>query len=218
MPAEPKWRREALDKLHGHAKALKNDPHLGAVVRRTGPIALNTHPRAFHSLVRAIVSQQISVKAAQTIHGRLLGLVGGERGLSPAAVADLHEDDLRAAGLSGQKTRYLYALSEHALDGRLPVNKLHRMSDEAVTGALVDVPGIGVWTAQMFLMFYLAREDVWPVGDLGLREALARLHGTERPTEKAAQPLGDRWAGRRSVATWYLWRSLEGSSNDGGIW
>lgn len=216
--SQPAWRKAALEKLHQHSVALKKDPLLGPVVRRTGPVRLNTHGDPFHSLSRAIVSQQISMKAAETIYGRLLGAVGGEKKLTPTSVLELGDAQLRPLGLSQQKIRYLLALSERVETGALPIRKLHRMDDEEVSHLLVQTPGIGEWTAQMFLMFFLAREDVWPVGDLGMCEALGRLHGIERPTAREARAMGEPWLGRRSVAAWYLWRSLEGEPQEGGIW
>lgn len=216
--SHPSWRKKNIEVLTAHAFTLKKDPVLGKVVRQTGPIELRHAPSPFHALARAIVSQQISVKAAQSVYGKLTALVGGEKDLIPENVICLEDAQIRSAGLSSQKTVYLKDLSAHALDGRLPLSTLHKLDDDEVAERLVAVRGLGVWSAHMFLMFHLARPDIWPVGDLGLREALGRALNIERPTPKDSQALGDRWLGKRTTACWYLWRSLEGEADAGAIW
>lgn len=213
MP-QPAWRQKALEVLDKHTVGLKKDPLLGPTVKRVGPVRLNHAPSPFHSLVRAITSQQVSVKAAESIYGRLLEKAGGEKNLKPETLLALSVEEIRSCGYSGMKTSYLRDLSEHALDGRLPLGKLYKLEDEEVSDRLVAVKGIGIWSAQMFLMFYLARPDVWPTGDLGLREALGRIHQQPRPSPKESEALGDKWQGKRSVACWYLWRSLEGNPKE----
>jgi DNA-3-methyladenine glycosylase II len=160
-------------------------------------------------LLRAIVSQQLSVRAASTIFGRLCAL--SEGGVPGPAMLLAHDDAaLRAAGLSSQKVRYVRDLARRVADGRLDLGALDRQDDAAVLAALTGVLGIGTWTAEIFLLFQLHRPDVMPVGDLGLLTAMQRLYRKRaRPTPAQALRLAQRWRPHRSVAAWYLWRSLE---------
>ena len=159
--------------------------------------------------MRSIVSQQLSTSAAATIHARLIALVGKEQPLPEDWLA-LNDPDLRAAGLSRQKIAYIRDLARHVHDGLLPMAKLHRMSDDEVIAALTEVKGIGVWTAQMFLMFRLNRPDILPVLDLGIRNAFRRAYKLRKePTEKRMRAIAKPWTPYRSVASWYLWQSLE---------
>lgn len=161
----------------------------------------------FQTLARAIVGQQISVKAADRIWTRFEGLTGR---VVPERVGELAPDALAACGLSRRKAEYLVDLAGHFADGRIEPARWKKMDDEAVIAELVDVRGIGRWTAEMFLIFNLRRPDVWPVDDIGLQKAVARhyLDGV-RPTPKILRKLGERHAPWRTVATWYLWRSLD---------
>ncbi|MEZ6017286.1 MAG: DNA-3-methyladenine glycosylase 2 family protein [Planctomycetota bacterium] len=192
----------------------RSDPALGAALTRVAPFpgfpsATGTDSH-FHALARSIISQQLATAAARTIHGRVRALSPGPRFLRPEDVLALAPAALRGAGLSGAKLASLVDLAERCLDGRLALHRVARMSDEEVIERLVEVRGIGRWTAQMFLMFRLGRLDVLAPDDLGLREGLRRLDGLpERPTPKALAVRGECWAPLRSVASWALWRLTE---------
>ena len=187
------------------------DPVLREVIVRVGPCRFA--PRAegthFDALVRAIVYQQLSGKAAATIHGRVRDHFGGRDPL-PAELLATPDEPLRAAGLSRQKLGYLRSLAEHVEAGALPLDVIHTLDDEAVIQALVDVKGIGRWTAQMFLMFRLGRLDVLPELDLGVQKGIQLAYGRRTlPTPKQVLRIGAAWAPYRSVASWYLWRLLD---------
>jgi DNA-3-methyladenine glycosylase II len=200
--------------VRGAAEALRAaDPLLGAVIARAGPCRIQGRRDPFLALAEAIVYQQLSMKAAATIWKRLEGLFEGRR-VNPLALGRLSTQRLRGAGLSRQKIRYLRSLASSFEDGTLDASHLRRSSDEEVIETLTRLPGIGRWTAEMFLIFCLKRPDVWPVDDLGVLKGLKRLLGLRRlPDRKKALALGERWRPYRTVATWYLWRGLDG----GGI-
>ena len=190
----------------------RRDPILRELMRRHGPcgLAASQHTDPFVALLRAIISQQLSAKAASTIAGRVHGLLGGRP--TPAAVSTLSDLQLREAGLSGQKVRYLRDLCVRIDNGTLSLNALDRMSDDQVIEALTRVKGIGRWTAEMFLMFRLQRPDVLPVGDLGIVKAVQRAYGFRSvPSPARLLRLGESWRPYRSVACWYLWASLNNS-------
>ena len=201
------------DSVWRRAKArLARDPVLAPVIAgahgRPQPDPAGTH---FAAVLRAIVYQQLSGKAAATIHGRLITAFG-ERTPPPADLAIAEDTRLRACGLSRQKIGYLRDLALKTASGVLPIDRLHELEDEAVVEALASVKGIGRWTAQMFLMFRLGRPDVLPVGDLAIRNAmrwLYRLRGDPKP--ERLQRIAEPWRPFRSIACWYLWRSLEPS-------
>jgi DNA-3-methyladenine glycosylase II len=199
------WQRAAVRHLK------KADPVLERIIERVGPNRFGARAAGSHldALVRSIVGQQLSTSAATTIHGRLLVLVGEANPLPEDWLA-LNDPDMRAAGLSRQKIAYIRDLARHVKDGELPMDRLHLMSDDEVIEALTAVKGIGVWTAQMFLMFRLGRPDILPVLDLGIRNAFRRAYKLRKdPTAKRMQALAKSWAPYRSVASWYLWQSLE---------
>src|SRR5688500_9916428 len=189
---------------------LRRDPVLAALIREYGPCGLAEAQRADHfsALVRAIVFQQLSTKAASTIYGRMVALLpGGE--LSPAALAALTDDQLRSAGISRQKAGYLRDLCAKVTAGVVPLDDLEAMDDEQVVAALTTIKGIGRWSAEMFLMFRLHRPDVLPVGDLGIVNAVMKVYRLrKKPTAARLTRLGEAWKPYRSVASWYLWRSL----------
>ena len=190
---------------------LKRDPILAALIKTHGPCGLAQAQRADHfsALARAITFQQLSTKAAATIYNRVVALMGGETP-TPEAFNRLTDDQLRTAGLSRQKTAYLRDLSEKVATGALDLNALEQMDDEGVIKALVQVKGIGRWSAEMFLIFRLHRPDVLPVGDLGIVTAITRVYRwRKRPTPARILKLGEAWRPYRSVASWYLWRSLD---------
>jgi DNA-3-methyladenine glycosylase II len=187
------------------------DPILADIITRVGPCRLEARATGTHydSLVRSIVFQQLSGKAAGTIHRRFCELYPGKR---PRAESVLATDDaqLRSAGLSRQKIGYLRDLSARVADGSLPLAHLGRLQDDAIIEHLVQVKGIGKWTAQMFLMFRLGRPDVLPDLDLGIQNAIQRAYGLKkRPLPKDVLRIGEKWRPYASVASWYLWRSLE---------
>jgi DNA-3-methyladenine glycosylase II len=199
------WQRTAVRHLK------RADPVLAHIIERVGPsrFARPTAGSHLDALVRSIVSQQLSTSAAFTIHSRVLALVGVPEPLPHNWLA-LEDPDLRAAGLSRQKISYIRDLARHVQEGALPMAKLHEMEDDAVIEALTQVKGIGVWTAQMFLMFRLGRPDILPVLDLGIRNAIRRAYRLRKePTAKRMHALAKSWEPYRSVASWYLWQSLE---------
>ena len=192
-----------------HLKTV--DPVLGRIIDRVGPCRLEARRTGTHydALVRSIVFQQLSGKAAGTIHRRFCEIYPGKR---PRAehVLTTRDDALRAAGLSRQKIGYLRDLSARVADRSLPLAHLGRLSDDAIIDHLVQVKGIGRWTVQMFLMFRLGRPDVLPELDLGVQNAIRSAYGlTSRPTPKEVLAIGAPWRPYASVAAWYLWRSLE---------
>jgi 3-methyladenine DNA glycosylase/8-oxoguanine DNA glycosylase len=164
----------------------------------------------WESLARAIVYQQLAGAAAATIHGRVCALTPGTRFPRPEELLALEDDVLRGAGLSRGKLASLRDLAERLGDGRLSLRAIGRLSDEAIVERLVTVRGIGVWSAQMFLMFRLGRLDVMPSGDLGVREGVRLLDGRDdRPTPAETEERGAAWAPLRSVGAWYMWRLVE---------
>ncbi len=185
------------------------------LVLRHGPcgLAAHQHEDPFAALVQAIVSQQLSTKAAATISGRVNALCRG--GIpTPTSLERLSDTQLRAAGLSGQKTRYVRDLSRRVLDGTLNLAAVETFGDEEVVEALTAVNGIGRWTAEMFLIFRLQRPDVLPVGDLGIVKAVQRNYRLRSaPSVKRLEQLGEHWKPYRSVACWYLWASLDNTPN-----
>ena len=186
------------------------DPVMCDVIRQVGPYTLVLDKNRFGTLVRSIVSQQISTKAARSIRQRLFALTTPGR-LTAKKVARLDPDQLRAAGLSAQKSSYVRDLAHKTLNGEVRLRQLGRMSDEDVIAELIQVKGIGRWTAQMFLMFCLGRLDVFPHDDLGIRSALKRLYGLpDLPDKALSHKIAEPWTPYASVASWYCWRSSDG--------
>jgi DNA-3-methyladenine glycosylase II len=191
---------------------MRRDPVLAKAIKAIGPCLLADRQRRDHltALVGAIVSQQLSTKAAATIFGRFQALFPDGTIPGPRAIAALDDATLRGVGLSGQKVGYLRDLCARLDDGRLLLGELDALDDESVIERLVAVKGFGRWTAEMFLMFRLHRPDVLPVGDLGIVSAVHRLYGLrKRPDPKRLMKLGEAWRPYRSVACWYLWQSLK---------
>src|SRR5262249_8952236 len=178
------------------------DPHLRAIIDRVGPCLLEPKPDRFGTLVRAIIGQQISSKAAASIHGRLVEIAG--ESYRPERLIALGEEALRGVGLSGVKARYVLNLSEAVASGAVPLDAIDdSWSDAEVIEVLVSVKGIGVWTAEMFLIFALNRPDVLPVGDLGVRAGLRNRHGLdELPKPADCHALAEAWRPYRSIAIW----------------
>jgi 3-methyladenine DNA glycosylase/8-oxoguanine DNA glycosylase len=207
-----------------HRKALTHlrraDPVIARVIDVVGPCRFQVRADGTHfdALVRAIVYQQLSGKAAATIHGRLKGLFG-DRDPRPEELLAVSEETLRSVGLSRQKLSYIRDLAARVASGELPVDNLHDLDDEALTEALVRVKGIGKWTAQMFLMFRLGRQNVLPDLDLGIQNGIRRAYGLrKRPKPKDVLRIGARWAPYASVASWYMWRVLEVPAWDTATW
>ena len=203
----------------GYARArrvlTRRDPVLGAAIKRIGVCGMAERQRRDHlsALIGAIVSQQLSTKAAATIFGRFLSLFPEQQIPSAAAIAALDDAALRSVGLSGQKVGYLRDLCARIADGRLWLEDLDGLPDELVIERLTAVKGFGRWTAEMFLMFRLHRPDVLPAGDLGIVNAVRKLYGLRtQPDPKRLQKMGEAWRPYRSVACWYLWQSLKAYS------
>jgi DNA-3-methyladenine glycosylase II len=190
---------------------MRRDPVLRELIRRHGACGLAAAQRTDHfsALVRAITYQQLSTKAAATIYGRMAALMPGGQP-TPEGFASVADDQLRAAGMSRQKLGYLRDLCEKIATRSLDLDALDAMPDEDVIVALSQVKGIGRWSAEMFLIFRLHRPDVLPVGDLGIVIAIQKAYRfRKRPTPERMRRLGEAWKPYRSVATWYLWRSLD---------
>jgi len=186
----------------------KSDPVLSAIIERVGPFRMNYEEPAFPSLAEAIVYQQLHGNAAATIFGRLAALTGNP--LTPEGILKLSEGQMRAVGLSKQKLSYLRDLAAKTHSGELDFTRLPELPDAEVIKQLTQVKGIGVWTAHMFLMFALRRPNVLPTGDLGVQMAI-RKHYRKRKLPKPAQmeKIAKRWEPYRSVACWYLWKSMD---------
>lgn len=194
---------------HALLHLKSRDPLLAQVIDRVGPYALQLRDPGFSTMARSIVYQQLSGRVASVIYGRLAEAAGGAR-LTPERVLRLRPVRMRALGLSCQKTEYIRDLARRTRAGQIDFAAFSALSDEAVIEALTAVKGVGVWTAQMFLIFALGRPDVLPTGDLGVRAAVRKLYGlAESPKPAELAELGAKWRPYRSVASWYLWRSLE---------
>ena len=211
----------------------KSDPLMRAIIERVGPCRMEYGDPNFHSLAEAIVYQQLNGKAAATIFKRFTALAGDP--VTPAGILKISAEHLRAVGLSKQKSSYLFDMAERAQRGDLDFSRLDGMTDEEVVEHLTQVKGVGVWTAHMFLMFTLKRENVLPIGDFGIRMAMyknyleraaKRKNGSGRsikknarakpakekitlPTPEQMEKIAKRWEPFRSIACWYLWRSLD---------
>ena len=208
----------------------KSDPVMRAIIERIGPCRMQFSPLEFHSLAEAIVYQQLNGKAAETIFKRFAAMTGEP--LTPEGILKLSDEQMRAAGLSKQKSAYLKDLAAKTSSGLLDFARLPDLPDAEVVEHLTQVKGIGVWTAQMFLMFTLKRENVLPAGDFGVRMAMykhyldvqrnvgraakrsaaakkARKKKIKLPTPEQMEKIAKRWEPYRSIACWYLWQSLD---------
>ena len=189
----------------------KRDRKMKKLIPRFGEARLRSRGDAFTTLARSIVGQQISVKAAQSVWDRFAKTAGGEAThLLPATVGALALPTLREAGLSARKCEYLLDLARHFADGRVQESAWQDMDDDAIIDELVAIRGIGRWTAEMFLIFHLMRPNVMPLDDLGLIKGISQNYFSGEPVSRAeAREVGEAWAPFRSVATWYIWRSLD---------
>jgi DNA-3-methyladenine glycosylase II len=194
-----------------------SDPTMARLMDRVGKIDLATRlerrkeerpPDAYGALLRAIVGQQLSTKAARTIYLRVVDLFGGATP-SPEQLLEAPEEDLRACGLSGRKTEYVRDLAAHVISGELELDRLEELGDEEAIEEIVAVRGLGRWTAEMFLLFHLQRPDVLSGGDLGIRKAIQVEYGLEEmPSPTRVIEIGESWRPHRSLASLYLWESL----------
>ena len=190
----------------------RSDPVLSEIIDRVGDYGIEFRDPNFETLVKSIVYQQLSGRVASVIFGRVVKAAGGK--LTPESILKLRPGRMRALGLSGQKTAYIRDLARHTRDGKVDFAELLALSDEAVIERLTEVKGVGVWTAHMFLIFALRRTDVLPLGDLGIRAAIRKAYGfAELPEAAEMQALAARWRPYCTVASWYLWRSLEPNAN-----
>lgn len=184
------------------------DPVLAGLIDRIGPCRIEYGPPEFHSLAEAIVYQQLNGKAALRIFERLTALAG--QPLSPSGILELSDDQMRSVGLSKQKSSYLRDMAERTRQGRLDFSKLADLSDEEVVAHLTQVKGVGVWTAQMFLMFTLRRPNVLPTGDFGVQSAIKKHYRKRRlPTPAEIKKIARPWEPYCTIACWYLWKSMD---------
>lgn len=195
-----------LTKAKNHLR--KACPLLAEVIKQVGPCTMTFNPDTFSVLCRSIVNQQLSTKAAAAIGAKVLKLIGGK--YAPKKFDQATDDELRSCGLSFGKISFLRDLAAKVKSGEVPVKKLPNMADDDIRDCLIAVKGIGPWTVDMFLMFGLGRPDIFPVGDLAIRQAVKKLFKLEDdPTQKETVPFGEHWKPYRSIASWYLWRSLD---------
>ena len=189
---------------------LQKDPVMARIISQytLAPLGDASAVDVFGDLISSIISQQLSIKAADAIEKRVRTLMADER-LTPQSILDADQESLRGCGLSYAKIKYVRSAADAALSGLVDFENLDRLSDEEVISELVQIAGVGQWTAEMMLMFSLQRPDVFSVGDLGLRNAVSRLYGVDRDDRVAILQLSERWAPYRTMASRYLWASLE---------
>jgi DNA-3-methyladenine glycosylase II len=203
-----------LDVEKGTRHLRRKDPVMRELIKRLGKLDMEARRRgrpadAYGALLRSIVGQQLSTKAARSIYERVTALFGGKTP-SPEELLAYDPEELRGAGLSRAKVDYMRSLAEHVIDGSLELDRLNELSDEEIIAELTAVKGLGVWTAHMFLIFHLQRPDVLPVGDLGVRNAARQVYGLdELPKPAELEAIGEPWRPYRSLASLYLWRSLD---------
>jgi DNA-3-methyladenine glycosylase II len=195
-----------MRKAINHLK--KSDPVLAAIIEKIGPCKIQFGEPTFHSLAEAILYQQLNGKAAVTIFNRFTALAGDP--LRPEGILNLTDAEMRGVGLSKQKTSYLRDLSEKTKAGLLEFERLPELSEQEVIEHLTQVKGIGVWTAHMFLMFTLRRPDILPTGDYGVQAAIKKHYGKRKwPKPAVMEKIAKPWVPYRSIACWYLWKSLD---------
>lgn len=200
------------DMAHARRVLMRRDPVLAPLIKKYGACGIKTGREAdiFCGLVEAIVSQQLSTKAAATIYGRVRALLPNGGPPTPEALMPLSDDALRGAGLSRQKLGYMRDLSVKMRDGSINAAGLLDMSDDQIVNELTKIKGIGRWTVEMLLIFRLTRPDVFPAGDLGIVKAVRKAYNLRKtPDVKRLHAIAERWRPYRSVASWYLWKSLE---------
>ncbi|KKT41735.1 MAG: HhH-GPD family protein [Candidatus Collierbacteria bacterium GW2011_GWB2_44_22] len=190
-------------------KHLKKDPRMKPLLKRYSVEARGVSEDLFRDLLESIIGQQLSVKAAGTIINRFMGLFPDQKNIKPEDILARDEESLRSVGLSRQKISYLRSLSEFVVSEKIILATLPDLPDEQVISHLTLVKGIGRWTAEMILIFSLGREDVFSVGDLGLRTAVSRIYGVDREDKLKIEKISQTWSPYRSLASLYLWRSLD---------
>ena len=198
--------RKAVAEAENYLRS--RDGVLAPLIDRHGPCTLQPQKQYFPVMIETVISQQLSTKAARAIYKRLIGLVG-RNCPRPADIIRIPDKDLRGIGFSRSKTSYIKNVAELFQSRRARPGKFSRMSDEEVTSLLTEVKGIGDWSAHMFLIFALGRLDVFPVGDLGLRNALVRMYRLWKPAPEDLQKIGNCWSPYRTIGTWYLWESYD---------
>jgi len=199
-----------------HARAIvKIDPAFAPIVKASPLCTINRkRPRQGHyeTLITSIISQQLAVKAADTIEERVRQLAGGS--IAPDAIATLSAADLRTAGVSGAKARAINELTQATVSGVIDFKKISKLSNEEISTELTSLWGIGPWTVEMFLMFHLGRLDLWPIGDLAMRRGWERIHKLEEEIHpKKLDLVREKFSGRQSIVAWYCWRASEGDSS-----
>ena len=202
----------ADDMARARRVLMRRDPVLSPIVKKYGVCGIRTGRETdiFCGLVEAIVSQQLSTRAAATIYGRLRALLPDDGTPTPEALMSLTDEELRGVGLSRQKLGYLRDLSKKMLDGSIHTARLQEMTDDEIVAELTKIKGIGRWTVEMLLIFRLTRPDVFPAGDLGIVKAVQKAYNLRKtPDVKRLHAIAERWRPYRSVASWYLWASLE---------
>lgn len=200
-----------------HTRAIiRADPAFAPIIKVSPLCTLNRHrPKHGHyeTLVESIISQQLAVKAADTIFGRVRTLTGGM--ITPEALRGVSAEDLRTVGVSGAKARAIGELTQATLSGAINFQKISKLSNEAISEELTALWGIGRWTVEMFLMFHLGRLDLWPVGDLAMRRGWEKIHALDfEIAPKILDEEGAKFPGRQSVVAWYCWRATEGESSN----
>lgn len=202
-------KRTALAQPHAAAlSVLQKDPRFAALIRKHGPPQLSRKGALFRALCRAIISQQVSTKAAASIFKKFRQLVPGKPFPTPRDILALSPEQLRSAGLPPQKQKYILDLALKCTDGTIRPQRLARMTNDEVIAYLTQVHGIGAWTVQMLLIFTLGRPDVLPTGDLGIQNGFMHAYGLKtRPTHEQMERLAKEWRAHASVASWYLWRA-----------
>jgi DNA-3-methyladenine glycosylase II len=209
--AQAGTRSERLKQAVRHLR--KVDPAMRRVIDHVGPCTLKCERDRFWMLVRSIISQQISTAAARTVRNRVVALVetrSGSKRVAPASLLALDVDELRSAGCSQRKAEYMLDLADKVESGEIQLSTIGRLSNEEIIESLIEVRGIGRWTAEMFLMFSLGRLDVFPVDDLGVRNGILKLYGLENTTSHTEfRAIAEPWSPYASIGSWYCWRSLE---------
>jgi DNA-3-methyladenine glycosylase II len=200
--------------VKAHEELAASDPVMAVLIDRFGELTIESRRArrppmdAYGTLLRSVVGQQLSAKAAYTIYGRVLDLFGGSTP-TPQELLDIDPRLLREAGLSGRKVEYVRDLAAHVISGELELDRLSQLSDDEVTAEITAIRGFGDWSAQMFLIFFLERPDVLPTGDLGIRNAVRAAYDLDEvPTPAEVERIGEPWRPHRSLACIYLWKSL----------
>jgi DNA-3-methyladenine glycosylase II len=199
---------------------LRHDAVLAPIIKLAGTALITPHKNYYQELVESIISQQLSVKAAATIQKRFLELFSVANFPSPGMILEKDIEQLRSAGLSRQKASYIQDLASKVIDGAVSFNHLDALSNDQIITELTQIKGVGVWTVHMFLMFCMGRLDVLPVGDLGIKNGIQKLYGLESLPDPAAiekVAYDNKWHPYESVASWYIWRSLDNKPSVMGL-